>query len=497
MGEPLIQKSLVEIKLGEYGVGAATSVSDPTILPQVQNYKRQIASRLFPLNREDIDRKVPDAQYHVSRKIDGEFTVCVFNDGEVFSINPGGTVRVGLPWQAEAADALTKAGVKSAMIAGELYKVITDDRRTRVHDVVSAVRTPKEMETIEQLHFAVFDLISIDDENIDTPYEETWGKITSIFKGDVSVDGGAKVHPVETVVLKGHKDVERQFQKWVVDEGSEGIVVRSDLAGNFKIKPLYTLDAVVIGFTESTEDRAGMMHDLLLAVARADGALHVLCRVGGGFSENQRREMLSDLKDMIVESEYAEVNSDHVAYQMVKPEWVVEINCLDLISQNTRGGPINRMALSWNTTDKIYEVVRRLPLVSVISPQFVRIREDKSFNVDDIRISQITDVVPVPKADVDAHGMKLAHSSVMKREVFVKELKGKTMVRKFLMWKTNKESEGNEYPAFVIHFTDYSPKRKVPLDREVRISNSETQIQELWDELQAANIKKGWKPYEG
>ena len=33
--------------------------------------------------------------------------------------------------------------------------------------------------------------------------------------------------------------------------------------------------------------------------------------------------MLCDLKDKIVDSEYAEVNSDHVAYQMVRPDYVV------------------------------------------------------------------------------------------------------------------------------------------------------------------------------
>ena len=221
-----------------------------------------------------------------------------------------------------------------------------------------------------------------------------------------------------------------------------------------------------------------------------------MCRVGGGFSDDNRREMLSDLKDMVVESEYAEVNSDHVAYQMVRPEWVIELNCLDIISQNTRGGPINRMVLNWNQQTDAYEVVRRLPLVSVISPQFVRIREDKSFNKDDVRISQITSVVPVNKVDVNATELKLAASSIMKREVYTKTLKGKLMVRKFVMWKTNKENEGTEYPAYVAHFTDYSPGRKVPLDREVRISNSEEQIEELFEELKTANIKKGWSLHE-
>jgi len=84
----------------------------------------------------------------------------------------------------------------------------------------------------------------------------------------------------------------------------------------------------------------------------------------------------------------------------------------------------------------------------------------------------------------------------MKREVYTKTLKGKLMVRKFVMWKTNKENEGSEYPAYVVHFTDYSPGRKVPLDREVRISSSEDQINELFEELKKENIKKGWSLHE-
>ncbi len=485
MPDPILEKNLISIKLGTYGVGAATCIKDPTVLPTVQNYKRQTASRMFPLGRHDIDRRLADAEYFVSRKLDGEFTVCVYRDGQLYSVNPGGTVRTGMPWQAEALELLDSANVSRAIIAGELHKIV-DDRRCRVHDIVSSARQPKSQEELDLLHFAVFDIIAIDGESVDQPYAETWNRIEEWF-GD-----GKSVKPVETVKVKGRNMVEAQFNEWVENEKAEGIVVRSDAAGNFKIKPLHTIDAVVIGFTESTDDRAGMMHDLLLAVARKDGALHVMCRVGGGFSEDQRREMLSDLKDMVVESEYAEVNSDHVAYQMVRPEWVIELNCLDIISQNTRGGPINRMVLNWNRETSAYEVVRRLPLVSVISPQFVRVRDDKQFNPHDIRLAQITDVVPVEKASVNATELKLAKSAVLRREVFTKTLKGKLMVRKFVMWKTNKETEGSEYPSYVVHFTDYSPGRKHPLDREVRISNSEEQINELFEELKKDNIKKGW-----
>ena len=489
MSQLLLEANLINIKMGGYGVAGASAIKDPKIVPTVQNYKRTIASRMFPLSRGDVDRKVADAEYFVSRKIDGEFTVCVYRDSELFSVNPGGTVRVGMPWQAEALEKLKAAGVTSALIAGELHMDIAEDRRCRVHDVVSAARQPKSEDDLQRLHFAVFDLIEFDGEQLDQSYENTWSKIESLFAD------GEKVRPVETVTAKGHKEVLVKFDEWVENEKAEGIVVRSDVAGNFKVKPLHTLDAMVIGFTESTDDREGMMHDLLLGVAREDGSIHVLCRVGGGFSDDQRREMPSDLKDMIVESEYAEVNSDHVAYQMVRPEWVIEITCLDIISQNTRGGPINRMIIQWNSDSDSYEVVRRLPLVSVISPQFVRLREDKSFNVDDVRIAQLTDVVPIQKTNVNASELTLAESTIMKREVFTKTLKGKVMVRKFLVWKTNKQDEGSDYPAYVAHYTDFSPGRKVPLDREVRISDSEEQILELFEALKKQNIKKGWSEW--
>ncbi|MFK7766766.1 MAG: hypothetical protein AB8B55_06055 [Mariniblastus sp.] len=487
----LFEPSLFEIKLGSYGVAASTALKDPGLLPIVRNYKRQVASRLFPLAKDDVSRKIPDAEYHISRKIDGEFSVLIYRDGHLLTLNPGGTVRTGLPWQDEAKKLLDDSNISSAIIAGELYVTNDEDRRPRVHDVVSVARQPKSDADLQRIRFAVFDIIAIDGENLETGYGETWKKIESTF------GSGTAIHPVETVVLKGHGEVKRHFEKWVEGEGAEGVVVRSDSAGSFKVKPRHNIDALVIGFTESTEDRQGMLHDLLLGVVRADGSIHALCRVGGGFSEENRREMLSDLQDMVVESEYAEVNGDHVAYQMVKPEWVIEISCLDMIAQNTRGGAVNRMVLNWNATDNRYEVVRRLPMVSVISPQFIRIREDKQFNPTDVRISQVTDLIPVAMTDIDASEMKMAQCSVQEREVYTKVLKGETMVRKFVRWKTNKESESGDFPAFVVHYTDFSPNRKTPLNREVRVSNSEEQIKELYEELKRDNIKKGWELYTG
>ena len=47
-----------------------------------------------------------------------------------------------------------------------------------------------------------------------------------------------------------------------------------------------------------------------------------------------------------------------------------------------------------------------------------------------------------------------------------------------------------------MHYTNYSPTRKDPLKREVRISNSKKQIVELLNQFIEKNIKKGWSKVE-
>jgi hypothetical protein len=66
-----------------------------------------------------------------------------------------------------------------------------------------------------------------------------------------------------------------------------------------------------------------------------------------------------------------------------------------------------------------------------------------------------------------------------------------------VMWQTNKESDAEHWPAYVIHYTDFSPNRKTPLEREVRISSSREQIDELWNELATEAFVKGWTPVGG
>lgn len=442
---------------------------------------------MMPISLADVEHRIPSGNYLVSRKLDGEFTVLVFQDGDTFTLNPGGSVRTGLPLHVEAASLFRAHGVDSAMIAGELHVLKPDGSRARVHDVTGLARSPKSEEDLQRLAFAPFDLISLDGESASESYAANFQSIESLFAG------ATLCVPVETQAVTRPQEISQLFRDWVDGQSAEGLVVRSDESGSFKVKPQHTLDVVVVGFTEATDDRQGMLHDLLVAVRRNDGSHHVLTRVGGGFSDDQRRSMLSDLKDMVVASEFIEVNSDYVAYQMVRPEWVAEITCLDLISQTTRGGPVNRMVVDFDESAG-YKVIRRLPLATVISPQWVRLRDDKTIDPALVNISQVSDRVDVDMVNADAKTFKLPASEVVKREVFTKVLKGATMIRKFVLIKTNKESVSEDFPSYVLHYTDFSPNRKDPLNREIAVSSSEAQVQSMYLALKEKNIKKGWEP---
>ena len=171
----------------------------------------------------------------------------------------------------------------------------------------------------------------------------------------------------------------------------------------------------------------------------------------------------------------------------------MEVSCLDLLSSTTRGGTINRMVLDFhNNGSRGYHVVTKLPLATIISPQFVRRRDDKHVRPEDCGISQVANIIEVPLMDRDARQMTLPVSEILRREVYTKDLKGQTMVRKFVMWRTNKETSSEEFPAYVVHYTDFSPNRKDSLARELRVSNSKTQIEQLWEAFKAENIKSGW-----
>jgi ATP-dependent DNA ligase len=475
-------KTKFKTKTGKYLIGPAVALKDLTLHAKAQDYKRRISALMTPLEPSRISEKIPNLDgYLVSRKVDGEFCLLFFDGKTVISVNPGGTVRAGLPAFAELAKHLKDAKIKSASFAGELH--FKTEKRERVHDVLRIARNPKKQADLNNLMIALFDIVSIDDETIRD------GR--SVFsKLDEIVQKGNLVNVVEHLETGSRKEIESKYREWTEVGGSEGLVVRNEQVGWFKIKPVHTIDCVVLGFSDSANDRKGMLHDLLVGLVRDDGSLQTMARVGGGFTDEERLKLLKKLKKMVVPSDYIEVSSAHVAYEMVKPDLVIEMKFLDLISEKGRGGPINRMVLSYN--DGEYSAVRRMPFVSIIAPRFKRLRDDKEPTKDDAPVGQVADLVSVDDIKKKVADLDPPKSEVLKREVFTKTVGVKTMVRKLLIWKTNKKITG-EFPAYVVYYTDFSTGRKQPMANELIPANTKNEAESKYGALRKKIFLTGWE----
>jgi hypothetical protein len=62
-----------------------------------------------------------------------------------------------------------------------------------------------------------------------------------------------------------------------------------------------------------------------------------------------------------------------------------------------------------------------------------------------------------------------------------------------LVWQSGKQDAGPGWPAWVVHFSDYCPDRKTPLDSTIRTALNKTAAQAIADRLIAENIKKCWE----
>ena len=385
----LVDLDMLVPKVGAYRTGVSAALRDSRLLAIARLRRRQMSQLMTPLDHASSKRRLAPGHYLISLKIDGEFTCMVFRDGEVVSLNPYGTVRAGAPFHVELGRLLAKAGVESAIIGGELWVKRPDGKRSRVHDVTRVARAPVDQADVDSLQFAAFAIYDLDGADLSTAPTDQLARIRQLF------GAGQHVKPIPTVE-GSESDIQARFREWVELGGEEGVVVRSDKLGWFKIKPRHSLDLAVIGYSHGIEERADWLHSLLLGVVRDDGTFHVVGRTGGGFSDQQRIDMPKELLARVVASSYSEVNSDRVAYKMLEPGLVAQVSCLDLISETSDGGSIDRMVIEWDAAAKSWSGIRRLPFASIISPQFERFRDDKQPSVADTGASQLWRIVAPP-----------------------------------------------------------------------------------------------------
>jgi len=445
------------------------------ILQLAKEYKRKTASRYLPVSSEEITTKIIESgEYAVSKKYDGHLYLLYFDGKKSILYNHGGRQLADLGLLKEA-DELLKGKCKEVVLAGELF-LHKEGERSRSFDLTSALD-----DNHKDIQYKVFDILTLDGEEKDFNIKELDTKLKELLKG------GKSVSSVENSFVESRKDIESLFQDIVVKENEEGIVVQSDNGPTYKIKPLITLDAVVVGFSEGEGSRENKLKELLLALKISENEYLTIAKVGNGFTDEQRDSIFKELEKQKVDSDYVEVSSSNIAFIMVKPIKVVEFSCLDVYNENSKGC-IKKMCLTFE--NESYFAVFKKPSVSITAGVFLSFRDDKKVNTEDVGISQITKIISLETNEKS--NSELKESKLLHREVYVKESKGIKKVRKFVVWKTNKE-ESNEFPAFVYHYTDYSPGRKDPLKKEIKVSENQKEIEMVLKTEIEDNVKKGWE----
>ena len=436
-------------------------------------YKRRVAGAFILVDGTKLKSKIAGNDICVTRKIDGVMRFIVYRNGNAVMFSTGGNDDMsGIPCLDDLAKQLKTAKVKSATLVAELY-VAVEGGRPRCHDVLEALASDT-----AKLRLASFDLLELDGvEWKAAHYKETHARLAKLFKTEL-------VRPVEMRTAASADDVQAIYDEWVGEQDAEGLVIHSELPMVWKVKPRHSIDAVAIGYTTGELG----IRDIIVAVRREDGLYQSFGVTSNGLSEELRGTLLTKFEGMKVESNFIQTDSRGIAFQMIRPELVLEVSVNELIAESNAGKVKTNPLLDFGEAG--WQSKGMVNGVSALGMSIERFREDKTPEPANIRISQLTDLCPF----AEGKGVSLENlpkSELLRRQVFRKVQKDKVMLQKFVIWKTNKEASGF-YPAYVFHYTDFSSGRKDFLKRDIRVSDDEAQITAIYDAFIAENVKKGW-----
>lgn len=460
--------------MSKLAVSLPNQMENQGVSVAINEYRTLVAQRYTPCPPAEIQRFLSIEPFVTSRKIDGELWFLDTTEDTPRLIAANGRLATGAKILDEA------AGIpKGHLIAGELYSKKSD--RERVGDVAQAFGSGK-----DTLSFAAFDLVLSD--------EGSWQEHTYIDrleKLNQLVKTGPTLSVVETKQFSKEAEVIAFFNESVVAGNSEGIVVRCQDGRVLKIKNAITVDAAVLAFTtEIGRDAQEQVRSVLLGLSLPSGEYVPTGATGNFDGAFSKADLLKILKPLEIESTYRQAASSGQLYRFVKPEVILETTVLDVQTGDSQNRRIRQPKLQLTKDGWISGL--KAPAASLINAVIMRERNDKPDKLAGARWDQIVEFAEEP-AEAAAN---LPDSEVVRRQVWTKASADKTDVRKLVVFKSNKESIDPLYPAFVVHWTDFSSTRKSPLAREVKTAASFDAANEIAEQLIADNIKKGWEPAE-
>ena len=292
---------------------------------------------------------------------------------------------------------------------------------------------------------------------------------------------------LDEIELKNKKEIEDEFKIRADDQNEEGVVVRGESGPVFKIKEYLSFDLVILGYVNGYQNNSLLLKEILVGVKNGKDTFLVIGIVVNGFSVEDREKFSKAFDKIKVDSDALEISNSKIPFTMIEPKYIVEIESTDIMN-STSSGVIKRNILKY---DKKYVLEKSSPSVSLTTPVIIKFRDDKKVNDNDVGINKIERVINLEDDNYKEADKK--PSKTLKKEIYVKEVKGLKMVKKFFVWETNVQSD--EYPKYVFYKVDYSPSRVNKLNRDIKVSNDKKQILNIFKDSIESDIKKGWNKY--
>jgi len=298
-------------------------------------------------------------------KIDGVLAAFTyFNDfGSFMTIND---VKIaGLPVIDEYINILRRGNFRHVVVIGELVAV-KNNSILPFGDLLSVIKMSRLESNKPLIYHYVYDIFSIDGKKA-TSYKESMNFILQNFQG-------AKRTRIPKYVYGNIEDFSKLYSKSILKTGIEGIVARlNDGRRNYKIKATTSWDVVVLGMGSKSmkawkKDQAPY---LITAFLGPDGTFRRSSDVGTGFTFKDREDFFK----YIMKNKVQEIGDE----VFVKPAKIIEIRAFRWRQRPSQ-------AYLW--TGKEYRMVGNKDSVILDMPSFLRVREDKSVNDYDIRLSQ-------------------------------------------------------------------------------------------------------------
>lgn len=435
------------------------------------NYKNTVASKYLPVRSDQISTRVFDLEkYYISTKIDGHICFILKNKNNITIYNHNSTAFEREELSKEISNILKN---EDGIFVGEIY-FHCDDKRTRSYDLKKEISNSK-----SDIRIAVFDLLEY---NNKTYLENEWSFKKDLLKSLFPNSG--KVYFLDEIELNSKKDIETEFNSRVVDSKEEGLIVRGENGPVFKIKEYLSFDMVILGFITGYQNDSTLMKEILVGVMSSENTFLIVGVIANGFSISDREKLALDFEKIKVNSDVLQMSSSKIPFTMIEPRHVIEVESTDIIN-STSNGIIKKHILKF---DKTYVVEDYSPSVSLTTPVFIKFRSDKQINTNDIGLNQIERIIAFGEEKESEN--KKSPSKILRKERYVKEMKGLKMVKKFFIWETN--SSNTEYPKYVYYAVDYSPSRATKLNRDIKVTNDKVQIHKIFDDEIESNIKKGW-----